>query len=369
VVDIRANLREDERRRRDEALLGRLQEQVEELRLLLRESAARHATVDEAQRKLAETVEGFAAQLEGVRAEARGLNEARIVEITRLRGEAEEIDRRFQAAVGPIPHLQSQLGELAAQTRARFQELGQDRHRFGELQAQIDRLPSQIERTAEIARATRDEAAGLRAEIDAIRKDWQKVGDAVGMVEQDARRRIGELTTRLAETNERIDHLKEELPPLDAQIARVRGELHQALPRLDELAKADLELQEGIDRGAALDFDRHVQAIKKADEVREAIEERVRLVERLNDTRFSSTMARFDELEEADRALGHRITLLAVRLDELRDQDAAIRLEMRRLEEMRIRVRLEQAQQEAMAFSERLAQIQAELLADDDEDE
>jgi hypothetical protein len=103
------------------------------------------------------------------------------------------------------------------------------------------------------------------------------------------------------------------------------------------------------------------------DEVREALEERIRLVERLNDTRFSSSMARFAELEEADRAIGHRITLLSVRLDELRDQDALLRLEMRRLEEMRIRLRLEQAQQEAAAFGDRLAQLQAELEGDDEE--
>jgi hypothetical protein len=127
-------------------------------------------------------------------------------------------------------------------------------------------------------------------------------------------------------------------------------------------------MQESIDRVASLDFDRHSQAIKRTDEVRETLEERIRIVERLNDTRFGSTMARFHELEDTDRAIGHRITLLAVRLDELRDQDSAIRLEMRRLEEMRIRVRLEQAQAEAHAFGERLAQIQSEFAGDEDDE-
>jgi chromosome segregation ATPase len=369
IFNLRDNISGDEQRRRDEGLLNSLREQVEELRLLLKESNSRHATIEEAQRQLEETVGGYDARIEAARAEARGLNDARIVEATRLRGDLDEFDQRFSAATVPIPHVQAQLAELGAQTRARLSELEKDRYRFGELQVQIDRLPPQVERGIEVAREARDQIGGLRAEIDTIRKDWQKSRDLVALVEQDVRRRVGDLSTRVEETNERIDHLKEELPPIGAQIDRVRRELHEVLPKFDQLSKSSGDLQESIDRVAALDFDRHSQAVQRADEVRDTLEERIRLVERLNDTRFSSTMARFDELEDADRAIGHRITLLAVRLDELRDQDAAIRLEMRRLEEMRIRVRLEQAQEEAHAFGERLAQIQAELAGDEDEDE
>ena len=333
MVDIRY-LPDDERRQRDEARLKGLEAQVEQLRHLLNEGAGRQATT----------------------------------EVGRLRAEVEELDQRLSSAVVPIPHLQAQLSELGTQTRARFEELGEDRHRFGELQAQIDRLPPQVERSAEIARNARDEVATVRTEIDTIRKDWQKVGDSVGMVEQDVRRRVGDMATRVQETDERLDRLKDQLPPLEAEIVRVRQELHQALPKFDQFAKADVDLQEAIDRVAAIDFDRHTQTAKKVEEIREVLEERIKLVERLNDTRFGSTMARFKELEEADRAIGHRITLLAVRLDELRDQDATIRLEMRRLEEMRLRVRLEQAQQEAATFTERLAQMQAELNEYDDEE-
>jgi uncharacterized coiled-coil DUF342 family protein len=349
TFNLRDNISGDERRRRDEVLLNSLREQVEELRLLLKESASRHTTVEEAQRRLEETVGSYA-------------------EATRLRGELEEIDQHYSAAVVPISHLQAQLGDLGTQTRTRLSELEKDRNRIGELQVQIDRLPPQVERSVEVAREARDQVGGLREEIDAFRKDWQKIRDSVGLVEQDVRRRVGDLATRVQETNERIDHLKEELPPLGAQIDRVRRELHEALPKFDQLSKTSFDMQESVDRVASLDFERHSQAIKRTDEVRETLEERIRIVERLNDTRFGSTMARFDDLEDADRAIGHRITLLAVRLDELRDQDSAIRLEMRRLEEMRIRVRLEQAQAEAHAFGERLAQIQSEFAGDDDEE-
>ena len=99
MINIRDNINGDERRRRDEAQITILQEQVEQLRILLKESNSRHAAAEEAQRKLEETVR--------------------------------EHEARFSAAVGPVPHVQAQLSELATQTRARLQELGQDRNRFG----------------------------------------------------------------------------------------------------------------------------------------------------------------------------------------------------------------------------------------------
>lgn len=365
-MDIRDNLRYDEQRRRDESRIGALQEQIDQLRLIVRESGSRHVQSEETHDTIAETLAELGERIEGVRVEARGHNDARLVEIGRLRAEVEEIDRRFSAAIAPLPHLQAQLNDLANLIRTKFQELGEERHRFSELQAQIDRLPPQVERGVQIARDVREELEAVRVEIDSLRGDWRKTSDTVGIVEQDVRRRISDLGGRFDETNGRIDTLKDELPALDVQIDRVRAELHGILPRFDALVAADGELREEIDRAAALDYERHAQALAKADEARMAAEERLRLVERLNDTRFTSTMARFDDLERADGAIGHRLALMAARLDTLRDQDATLRAEVRRLEELRLRVRVEQAQQEVQIITERLTALQTD--SDDDED-
>ncbi len=328
-MDIRDNLRYDEQRRRDDARLGALQEQIDQLRLTLRESGSRHSQSEETHDTIAETLAELGERIEAARGEARSLSDARIVEIGRLRAETEESDRRFSGAIAPIPNLQAQINDLAALVRAKFQELGEERHRFGELQAQIERLPPQVERAAQIAREVHGELEAIRAEIDGIRADWRKTNDAVGLVEQDARRRVGDLVARLDDTNGRIAALKDELPPLDVQIDRVRAELHGALPRFDALAAADAELREDMDQIGSYAQLRHDQTIAHADATRAAGEERLRAIERLNDTRFTATMARFEELERADGSIGHRLALMASRLDALRDEDAALRGEMR----------------------------------------
>jgi len=365
-VDIRDNIRYDEQRRRDEARLGALQEQIDQLRLILRESGSRHSQSEETNDTIAETLAELGERIEGARDEARSLSDARIVEIGRLRAETEEIDRRFAGAIAPLPNLQAQINDLAAFVRTKFQELGEERHRFGELQAQIDRLPPQVERATQIAREVRAELEAVRAEIDEVRADWLKTNDAVGIVEQDVRRRVGDLGVRLDQTNGRIDALKDELPPLDVQIDRVRAELHGVLPKFDALAAADAVLREDIDQIGSYAQLRHDKTIAQAEATRTSGEERMRVIERLNDTRFTATMARFEDLERADGSISHRLALMTTRLDALRDQDETLRGEMRRLEELRLRVRIEQAQQEVQIVTERLAQLQGD--GDDDEE-
>ena len=365
-MDIRDNIRYDEQRRRDDARVEALQEQIDQLRLTLRESGSRHSQSEETHDTIAEALAELGERIEYARGEARSLSDARIVEIGRLRADTEEADRHLAGSIAPLPNLQAQITDLAAFVRAKFQELGEERHRFGELQAQIERLPPQVERAIEIAREVRGELEGVRAEIDTIRADWRKTNDTVGIVEQDVRRRVGDLGARLDQTNERIDGLKDELPPLGVQIDRVRAEVQGILPRFDALTAADAELREDIDQVGSYAQLRHDQTIAQAEATRSSGEERLRVIERLNDTRFTATMARFEELERADGSLGHRLALMATRLDALRDEDDTLRGEMRRLEELRLRVRIEQAQQEVQIVTERLAQLGAD--GDDDEE-
>lgn len=365
-LDIRDNLRDDERRRREEARLNALQEELEQLRGELREGASRHARAEENHKALEAAIARLEGRLDTQRVEAQGFNDARHLDTTRLRQTVEVVAQRLETLGQPIPNLEARVNEVAHQVRTKLQEFTQDQGRFDDLQSQLDRLPPQLDRSAQIAREARDQLGAVREEIEVVRGDVQRVGDTVKIVEQEGVRRVGDLFVKLEEITARIDALKDELPPLDVQIDRVRHELHQALPRFDTLETADATLRDEVERATALDFDRHVQALSRFDEMRGILEERIRVIERLNDTRFGSTMARFAEQEDADRALGHRITLLAVRLDELREQDAAIRAEMGQLEALRVRVRLEQAQQEATSFAERLAELQAGLDAGDD---
>ncbi len=358
-LDIRDNLREDERRQRDEARLGAIEAQLEELRNLLREQGSRQARADEVDKGLEAALDQLGQRLDAQRDAAVQRDDARQLDITRVRQSLEELTEQIAAGIRPIPGLQAQVADVVDQVRTKFQDLTREHHRFDELQRQIDELPPQIDRNAELAYGFRDELGGLRREIEEARAQVQRAVDAGLVTEQEVRRRVGEVQAAIDTANARIDAVRDELPPLDVQIDRVRHELHQALPRFETLEAVDRELREEIERVAVADFEHQTRALARAEQVREAVLERFQEVERLNDTRFASTMVRFRELEDADRHLAHRLTLLAVRLEELRDEDVAVRQEIRRLEELRLRLRLDQAQQEIIAFQDDLARLAA----------
>src|SRR5919202_118872 len=221
-LDIRDNLREDERRQRDEARLGAIEAALEQLGQRL--DAQRDAAVQR--------------------------DDARQLDITRVRQSLEELSAALAAGIRPIPGLQAQVVDVVDQVRTKFQDLTREHHRFDELQRQIDELPPQIDRNAELAYGLRDELGGLRREIEEARAEVQRGVDAHLVVEQEVRRRVGEVQAAIDTINARIDAVRDELPPLDVQIDRVRHELHQALPRFDTLDAVDRELREEIERVA-----------------------------------------------------------------------------------------------------------------------
>lgn len=354
-LDIRDNLRDDERRRRDEARLRALELQVEELRHTFLEQTSKQTRVEERYKNYDVALAQLASQLDAQRADFAQANDARQLDTARLRQALEELAAKLESGTQPIPGLQAQVIDVANQLRTKLQEVLQDRHRFDDLRDQLNRLPPSIDRATEIAYAVRTEIATTHDEIEAVRGEVRRAIDATKIVEQESRRRFGEVNEAIDAVNVRIAALRDELPPLDVQIDRVRHELHQALPRFDELTAVDAELREELERLAAVDFEHHGQTLARVDEVRETLDGRIQAMERLSDTRFASAMARFTDLEEADRSIAHRLTLLAVRLEELRDADTMVRAEMRRLEEFRLQVHLDQAQQAVTLVKDYLA--------------
>lgn len=364
-LDIRDNLRDDERRRRDEARLRALEIQVDELRHTFLEQSSKQTRGEERYKNYDVALAQLASQLDTQRADFNQANDARQLDTARLRQAIEELSVKLEAGTQPIPGLQAQVLDVANQLRTKLQEVLQDRHRFDDLQDQLNQLPPLIDRGTEIAYAVRAEIAATRDDVEAVRGEMRRATDATKIVEQEVRRRFGEAKEAIDAVNVRVDALRDELPPLDVQIDRVRHELQQALPRFDELAAVDAELREEVERLAAVDFERHGQTLARADEVRETLDARIQAVERLSDTRFASTMARFTDLEEADRSIAHRLTLLAIRLEELRDADATVRAEMRRLEEFRLQVHLDQAQQAVTLVKDYLARLAEETARND----
>lgn len=356
-LDIRDNMRDDERRRRDEHRLRELEAAFEHLRHTFLDNVSKQARIEELYKNYDVALAQMAARLDTQHNAYMQANDARQLDIERLRQELEELTIRSEAGIAPLPELQAQIADLSAQERKRAQELSDEKRRLDALVERVDQLPARIDRSGDIARAVRDDLEAVRALVESRGTEIQRASDAVQILEQDARRRFSDVADSLQAVNARIDALKDELPLLNVQLDRLRHELRQFTPRFDGLEAADVETREQVDRAVVSASEQHRQALASVTAVHEAVEGRIQAVERLNDTRFSAAMSRFGTLEESDRSLAHRLALLMVRADELRDVDRQIRLEVHRLEEVRLRVRFEQAQREIASMSEFLKKL------------
>lgn len=372
-LDIRDNLRDDERRRRDEHRLRELEAAFEHLRHSFLDNASKQERIEELYRNYDVALAQMAARVDAQQYALAQANDARQLDIERLRQEVGELTVRSEAGIAPLPELQAQLADLLAHDRARTQELERYSLRHDTLTERVDQLPPRIDRAVEGARMVRDELETVRGLLESRGTEIQRAIDAVQVLEQESRRRFSDTAESVLAVNARIDVLKDEIPVLSVQLDRVRHELRQLIPRFEALEARDVETREAMDRAVAAGIDHHRQALAHVDGVRDAVEARVQGVERLNDTRFSATMSRFGTLEESDRSLAHRLALLMVRADELRDADRQIRMEVHKLEEVRLRVRYEQAQREIASMSDFLKKLAAAATAppspEDDERE
>lgn len=352
--------RQDEDRRRDEARLGALQNQADELRQALRELASRQARGDE-QLKL---YEGGAAQnrlaIEQFRQEAQQTAQARALDETRTRQQVSDLDARLEDVARPIRSLQAHVMELLETARKKTDDTGQYRQRDEELQAQIEHLAAHSDRTVVMIHQLRDSLDALRAESDQTRRDILRSEDAVKIVDQEARRRTAEVAQSGENVTARIDELRSDLGHLFDLIDDTRRGIAHVDPALDELRGIDVGLRQDISRFQAQAIERHEIVMERAEDVRQEIDARFDDVRQSIEQRYERLTERIEELGETQRDLGFRISTLGGHLEELRLTDAAVRRDLWLLNEQRVRLRLEQAQQELETVTAQRRDAEAE---------
>ena len=343
--------RQEDDRRRDEARLTALQNQIDELRQTLREYLSRQARGEE-QLKL---YEGGAAQnrlaLEQLRQEAQQSAQARALDENRTRQQVADLDTRIEDVARPIRSLQAHVMELLETSRKKTDDTGQYRQRDDELQAQIEHLAAHNDRTVVMVHQLRDSIDGVRGESDQLRRDVIRAEDAIKIVDQETRRRVAEAAQAGQDVGARLDELRSDLGHLFDLIDDTRRSVAHVDPALEELRGVDVGLRQDTARFQAQAIERHELLLERAEDMRQETDARFDEVRQAAEHRYERLAERIEDLGEAQRELGFRITALGGQLDELRLVDAGLRRDLWLLNEQRVRLRLEQAQQELEAVA------------------
>ena len=338
--------RQDDERRRDEARIATLQNQIDELRKALRELISRQ-TRGEEQLKLAES--GVAQQrivLEQTRQEAHQTAQARALDENRTRQQIDDLATRLEDATRPIRSLQAHIAELLEASRKKTDDTGQHQKRFDEIHGLIEHLAAHGDRTAVVTHQLRDSIDALRIEGDSVRRDILRAEDAIKIVDQEARRRVAEVAQAAQDVSARVDELRSDVGHTADLIEDTRRSIVHIDPALAELREIDAGLRQDVNRHQAQAIERHELLLERAEDVRQETDARFEDIRAAAEQRYERLTERIDGFAEIHRELGFRISALSHQLDELRQVDAALRRDLWHLHEQRARFRLEQAQQE-----------------------
>ncbi|MCC6313371.1 MAG: hypothetical protein IT337_05120 [Thermomicrobiales bacterium] len=341
-----ASYRQEDDRRRDEARILALQNQIDELRQVLRDLVGRQGREEE----LLKHYEGSAAQnriaIEQFKQEVAQALQARALDETRTRQQMTDLDTRIEDVGRPIRSLQAHVAELLEAARQKADDSGQYKKRDDELQTQIDHVSAQIDRTAVVSHQLRDSIDALRGEIDGMRRDIIRAEDAVKIVDQEARRRVAEVSHGSENLGSRIDELRSDIGHLFDLIDDTRRSIVHIDPALEELHGVDVGLRQDVTRFQAQAVERHEVMLDRLEDTRQEVDARFTDTRQAQEQRFERLIERIEELAEAHRDLGFRIGSFVTQIDELRLADSAVRRDLWVRDEQRVRLRLEQAQQE-----------------------
>jgi chromosome segregation ATPase len=359
--DLRDTLRDDERRRREEARVLQIQTQLDELRGLVRELITRQGRGEEQFKFYEVGLAELRASLEQHRHEVQQAGQARQLEDARIRQQLSELDERIDENAKPVRTIQAHVAEVVESIRRGRDDNQAENRRYEELKSSIEHVAAQAERNADMLILLRETQDALRNEQSQHARDILKVDDAIRIVEQDARRRATEITQEIDNLAAQIKELRPIFGQLEAMIEDVRESIVHIDPALAELEQADETIREELTRiySQALECD-ELQS-ERHDELRVQLDVNVRDLRQLATQQHTRLDERLDHLGDNMRELTYRLSLIDMRLDELRDADVRLRRELWHAHEMRTRMRLDQIQAELESVVDDRRQVEAEL--------
>ncbi|MDI3339578.1 MAG: hypothetical protein QJR03_03520 [Sphaerobacter sp.] len=359
-TDLADSVREEDRRKRDEAKIQGLQAQIDELRHITRELLSRQLREEEQLKASEAAWAQHRLALEQHRHEVAQAAQARQLEEARFRQQLSDLAARIDDATRPIRSLQAHVAELLETVRRQREDVGHDTKRYDELRALIDHLSAHGERQVAVSQGLRDSIDALRTEVERMQRDLLRASDSIRIVEQEMRRRVAEVVLQVENLEARLEEEAGAITAVQAQAQELREALKEIPPQFEAMGQVLQRLEAEIDRFHAQAVERDEMAAERLEELRHQVDAQIRDVQQVQDLRHERAVQRADQMEEVDRDLAYRIQMIEIRLEELHQVDRRLRRELWYLNEQRARLRFEQAQQELEAVVEARRDVEAE---------
>ena len=323
-----------------------MQSQIDELRQAMREVLSRQLRGEDQLKVYESSVAQNRLTLEQIRQEASRTAQARALDENRTRQQMVELETRLEDAIRPIRTVQSHVNELLEGSRQKVDDSGLHQKRYDEVAGAIEQLAAQSDRTNVVVYQVRDTIDSTRDEIDQLRRDVIRAEDATKIVDQDARRRITEVSQVSESYSGRMDEMRADLAHVYDLLDETRRGLVHIDPTFEELRAVSAVIRQDLQRFQTQIVERHEQLVERVEDIRQDADVQFADVRSAIEQRVERVAERIDGVNQLISDLAFNVTGLKSELDALRQIDAQIRRDLWYLHEQRVRLRMEQVQQE-----------------------
>ncbi len=351
--------REDDQLKRGEAQIYQLQQQVDELRRLLREQVARQNTAEEYFKQNQSLIAQVRDQVDKQVADFNQAFQVRVLEEHRIKQEVAELQVRANEPIKPIRELRSQMSEVMEQRRREGEQVGLDKHALEKLatsirdtQAQIGRLDGHIKDLREAIKITANAQEYYQRELERIMEmihSWEQLVRRQG---EEFREETKGLRAEVQLFANRITRL-EDLQRLDAT------RIEEFPPILEVLRQEDERMMATVLRTEKLMTERFSIFQDRLEEIRQQYETQLFNINQLFTSQVDSDNGRYVQLDERIRVSDGQLQEIQLRIEQVRQVSDAELYDVYQLIEGLLETRQESVQAEYDLLRQRRTKSQA----------
>ncbi|HEX2912289.1 MAG TPA: hypothetical protein VH186_15885 [Chloroflexia bacterium] len=338
--------REDDTLKRGEAQIYQLQQQVDELRRLLREQVARQTTVEEYFKQSQSLISQVRDQVDKQTGEFAQALQVRVLEEHRIKQDVADLLVRVNEPIKPIRELRSQITQLADQRRREGDQVGLDKAALEKLATQIRDTHAHINRLDGHIKDLREAVKITANAQEYYQRELERILEIIHNAEQTTRRQ-GE------EFREEIKGLRAEVQLFANRITRLEDLQRQDAARIEEfppvlevLRKEDERVLANIVRAEKVMSERFVVVQDRLEEIRQQTETQFFNINQLFTGQVDSDNVRFIQLDDRIRILDGVIQEIQLRLEQLRQVSDAEIYDVYQMQEALMEAQLERVQAE-----------------------
>jgi chromosome segregation ATPase len=332
-MDMLKTSRDEDNRRRDEAQLYNLQQQVDELRRQLKENLARQQWFEE----LYKQNEGKLAQVQVAQDrlthDVSQSMHARQIDEARIKSQVADLVQQVEAPGKQIRELRAQIHDL---TEARKSDRDVDntaQRQIDEIQGQVREINAYISQVVDAQRQLRDLLQELDSALAEVRQEAVHVSELQSLEEQRLRRQGMELQGMFETLRQQFGDLSAKSQRVDDVRRQLTERIEAVEDRMGVVTTGRETLQNELERVEKQANEQDLLQQERLETVRVAMDSQLGEMRAINDQRMDRIMLRFNGLDDRLRTIEQVLSEIPSRFEALERRDEIIGSEADAIEE------------------------------------